>query len=68
MPNGFDALLYMYLPIKYQAQQRRTLCPVCAYPVVDTLKGQFCRFCNWHEGIPPRFLPHLPDQTGGNTL
>lgn len=58
---GFDVLLDQYIPIKYQTPERRTICPVCCYPLEDTERGLHCKFCSWVEGIPPKYIPRVPE-------
>lgn len=61
---GFDQLLEMYLPIKYQVMQPRTICPICAYPLEETDRGLHCKFDGWTEAQPPMpFIPRIPDVT-----
>ena len=58
---AFDNILSMYLDVKYQQPMRRYICPECAYPVTETEKGLFCRFCGWKENPTIRFIPRTPE-------
>ena len=61
MPFG-DNILAMHLTEKYQTPIRRYICPIDAYPLEDTPRGLFCRFCGWSEyGVPMKYVPRLPD-------
>lgn len=61
MPFG-DNILAMHLTEKYQAPIRRTLCPVCWYPLEDTERGLHCVDCGWSEhGVPQKYIPRTPD-------
>ncbi len=59
---GFDQMLDMWLSVKYAQPVRRTICPVCAYPLEDTDRGLHCKNCTWHESAsPPKFIPRSPE-------
>lgn len=56
-----EELLSMILQVKYQQPERRTVCPQCGYPLEETPRGLHCRFDGWSEGIPPRYIPRVPE-------
>jgi hypothetical protein len=58
---SFDALLNMYLPIKYQSPEQRKCCPNDGWAIEETERGLFCPFCGWTPGIPPPYIPRVPD-------
>ena len=65
MPCG-DNLLALELQVKYQQPIRRTLCPMCGFPLDDTERGLHCRFDGYSESpVPQRYIPRVPDAPQG---
>ena len=59
---AFDNILSLHLQAKYAQPVRRTICPVCAWPLEDTERGLHCKNCTWHESpAPMKFVPRVPD-------
>jgi hypothetical protein len=58
---SIDELLDAWIPIKYQQPVRRELCPDCGERLDDTERGLHCKWCGWSEGLPPHFIPRVPD-------
>jgi hypothetical protein len=57
-----DDILSMHLQVKYAQPIRRTLCPICWWPLIETERGLKCTFCTWHESpAPMKFVPRVPD-------
>ncbi len=59
---AFENLLAMQLQVKYQQPIRRTICPICAYPLEETERGLHCKNDGWTEMSPPmKFIPRTPE-------
>lgn len=58
---AFENILSSYLDVKYGQPQRRYICPICAYPLIETEKGLFCQFDNWRENPTIKFIPKTPE-------
>jgi hypothetical protein len=56
-----ENILSIYLQTKYQQPIRRYICPICAYPLIETEKGLFCRWDGWKENETIRFIPRTPE-------
>jgi hypothetical protein len=57
-----ENLLAQLLMVKYQQPLRRTICPICGYPLEETERGLHCRFDAWSESpVPMRYIPRTPD-------
>lgn len=57
-----EQILAMHLQVKYAPPIRRTICPVCGYPLEDTDRGLHCKFDGWSESAAPmKYVPRNPD-------
>jgi hypothetical protein len=58
---AFDNILEMQIQVKYQQPERRTICPVDAFPLEDTERGLHCKNCGWRELPEYKYVPRTPE-------